>query len=363
MSSHERGPEVDRDHMRSTGDAADEPALLVESLSKTYGSGDDAVTAVDDVNFAVEPGTVVGLLGPNGAGKTSTIKSILGLIVPTSGTVHVGGIDVHANQRRAYRRMGAMLEGARNVYWKLTVRENLEFFAAVGGESPSALRNRHDELLGQLELAEKADTAVNDLSRGQKQKVALACALARDVDVAFLDEPTLGLDVESSQRLRAEIHRLAAQEEMTILLSSHDMGVVEDVCDRVIIMNDGEIVADDSVAALVDVFRTHAYRIVVDGMLDDDFRTRLLERYDVHGIDSDGTRHQFEAMFTDERGLSTVIDELRQADLSIIEATPIDPDLETVFLELTQGETQAAVRNGQRPLAATSGGAGGEHRD
>lgn len=99
---------------------------------------------------------------------------------------------MYDDPRAAYARVGAMLEGARNVYWRLTVRENLEYFAAVGGESPPAVRDRHDALPDQLSLSEKADAPVNDLSRGQKQKVSLACALARNVEVAFLDEPTLG---------------------------------------------------------------------------------------------------------------------------------------------------------------------------
>ena len=336
---------VSGDGDRSGDDA---PVLSIRNLSKTYGSGEAAVRAVEDVSFAVESGTVVGLLGPNGAGKTTTIKSILGLVVPSTGSVAVGGIDVHENARSAYRRMGAMLEGARNVYWKLTVRENLSFFAAVGGESPSALTDRHEELLEQLDLAEKADAPVNDLSRGQKQKVALACALARDVDVAFLDEPTLGLDVESSRRLRGEISRLAEQESMTIVLSSHDMQVVEDVCDRVVIMNGGRIVADDSVDSLVDVFGSHAYRVVVDGQLEDGVRREVRERFDVQAFDEvTGTspRYRFEVLFADETGLSALIDVLREANLGIVEATPIDPDLETVFLELT-GEDPVAHPNG-----------------
>jgi ABC-2 type transport system ATP-binding protein len=241
---------------RGGNDADREAALAVRNLTKTFEDGDESVQAVDDVSLAIRPGTVMGVLGPNGAGKTTLIKSILGLVIADEGDVSVAGTDVYADPRAAYARVGAMLEGARNVYWKLTVQENLEFFAAVGGESPDGLADRHEDLLDQLSLREKADTPVNDLSRGQKQKVSLACALARDVDIAFLDEPTLGLDVESSVELRGEIRRLADQEDMTIVLSSHNMDVVQDVCDRVVIMNDGKVIADDAVADLIEVFRT-----------------------------------------------------------------------------------------------------------
>jgi ABC-2 type transport system ATP-binding protein len=130
-----------------TPERTGETVLRVDDLTKTYGDGEDAVTAVDGVSFSVERGEVVGVLGPNGAGKTTTIKSILGLVVPSDGTVEIAGVDAHGNPRGVYRHVGAMLEGARNVYWKLTVRENLEFFAALGGQSVAGTRKRHDELL------------------------------------------------------------------------------------------------------------------------------------------------------------------------------------------------------------------------
>ncbi|WP_135364240.1 ABC transporter ATP-binding protein [Halosimplex halophilum] len=331
------------------------PALSVRGLSKTFGDGDEAVRAVDGVSLDVDPGTVVGVLGPNGAGKTTLIKSILGLVVADEGDVRVAGTDVYGDPQSAYARVGAMLEGARNVYWRLTVRENLEYFAAIGGESPAAVRDRHGALLDQLSLAEKADTPVNDLSRGQKQKVSLACALARDVEVAFLDEPTLGLDVASSVDLRREIRRLADQEETTIVLSSHDMDVVQEICDRVVIMADGEVVADDAVEDLIDVFRTFAYRVVAgragaaagadasihegtDPQLADDTRERLREVYGVDEFERLGDRTAFEVSLGDPERLYDLMDELRAADLTVYEVESVDPDLEEVFLELTSGE-------------------------
>jgi ABC-2 type transport system ATP-binding protein len=327
----------------SSVDAA--PALSVRNLTKVFGSGDDAVRAVDDVSFEVRSGTVVGVLGPNGAGKTTTIKSILGLVLPTSGRVEVAGVDVHEDTRAAYRHVGAMLEGARNVYWKLTVRENLEFFAAIAGEAPATLRERHDELLDQLNLAAKADTPVNDLSRGMKQKVSLACALARDAEVVFLDEPTLGLDVESSVELRAEIRRLAEQEDMTIVLSSHDMDVVEAVCDRVVIMNDGEIIADDTVSNLVDVFRTHAYRVVVEGTLPDADRERLRERFGAEAFERRGDRDTFEVSLRDSARFYDLMEALQETGLPVAEVESVDPDLKDVFLEITSN--RVAPEEGQ----------------
>ena len=311
------------------------PAISVRDLSTVYGSGDDAVRAVDGVSFDVEPGTVVGLLGPNGAGKTTTIKSMLGLIVPSGGSVSVEGKDVHENSRRTYGRVAAMLEGARNVYWRLTVHENLDFFASLGGHEPSAVRDRRERLLEQFGLAGKADEAVNGLSRGMKQKVSLACTLVRDPEVAFLDEPTLGLDVESSLELRRELRRLAERESMTVLLSSHDMDVVQAVCDRVIIMSDGQVIADDTVENLIDLFRTRAYRIAIDGSISTDARRRLEASFEIDGWDRTGNRTTFEASIPEREAFYGLVDDLRETGVAVDSVQTVEPDLEDVFLRVT----------------------------
>ncbi|WP_232701302.1 ABC transporter ATP-binding protein [Halobacterium wangiae] len=339
----------DRPTDSSEGAPDGETVLAVEGLQKTYGDGEEAVHAVDDVSFEVSRGEVVGVLGPNGAGKTTTIKSILGLVVPSAGRVEIAGVDVAADQRGVYRHVGAMLEGARNVYWRLTVRENLEFFAALGGNDPDAARERHERLLEQFGLAEKADETVNDLSRGQKQKVSLAATLARGTDVVFLDEPTLGLDVEASLELRRELRRLADEEDITIVLSSHDMDVVEDVCDRVVILSDGRVIADDPVEDLVRVFETQAYRLTVEGSVDAGVRDRLGRAFAVDNWEDVGDRTRFDVTLADgvpasDAGEGTsrdghslygLLDVLRDEGLELLDVDGLEPDLEDVFLEVT----------------------------
>lgn len=249
--------------MNATSSADRGTAVEVNRLTKTFGSGDDSVVAVNDVSFAIQPGTVVGVLGPNGAGKTTTIKSILGLIRPDSGTIRIDGINIAKRPREAFGRVDAVLEGARNDYWRLTTRENLRYFATIGGENPDIISNRHENLLNKFNLAEKSDVPVRDLSRGMKQKVALASVLASNISVVFLDEPTLGLDIESSLTLRKELSRIVGDRGFTVILSSHDMDVIEDVCDRVIIMNNGKITVDDRVEDLLGKVDTQGYRISV----------------------------------------------------------------------------------------------------
>jgi ABC-2 type transport system ATP-binding protein len=321
----------------STADSVDtdEPAVSVVGVTKRFGSGDEAVTAVDDVSFTIEPGSVVGLLGPNGAGKTTLIKSILGMVVPDEGEVHVHGIDVRRHPRRAYGHVDAMLEGARNDYWRLTVRENLRYFATIGGVDPDSAEPYHDRLLDRLDLLDKADTPVRKLSRGMKQKVSLASALAGNASVLFLDEPTLGLDVESSRTLQRELRRLAEEEGLTVVLSSHDMDVIETVCDRVIILSGGRIVADDSVEALLSGGSTHGLAITSR-----DFDTDLLAALEGEFTITDAELFDDDpggriAVTADSEGVYDLFDRLRSAGVRLDRLRSVEVDLEDVFVDLT----------------------------
>ncbi|NHN59119.1 MULTISPECIES: ABC transporter ATP-binding protein [Halorussus] len=314
------------------------PAIAVEGLRKGFGSGADAVTAVDDVSFAAEAGSVVGLLGPNGAGKTTTIKSILGMVLPDAGDVRIHGVDVYENPRDAYARVDAMLEGARNDYWRLTVRENLRYFATIGGVDPDSIAGRHDRLLDKLGLAEKADVPVRSLSRGMKQKVSLASVLAGGADVVFLDEPTLGLDVESSLTLRRELRRIVAERNLTVVVSSHDMDVIEGICDRVVIMNEGRVVADDTVGNLLRGFDTRGYRVTSPD-LDEGVLAGVRDRFDVADVERFGERTRVEVA-TDSDGFYDLAAYLRGRDVTLDAVDTVEPDLEEAFVELTGGESR-----------------------
>ena len=338
-----------------------EPPVRVENLVKRYG-GEGGVEAVSGVDFEIERGTAVGILGPNGAGKTTTIKCLLGLIIPTAGEARVAGIDVQERPDLAYRKVGATLEGARNMYWRLTVMENLDFFAALAGKDPRDRRERHEELLEQFGIPEKADTVVRELSRGQKQKAALACTLARNADVLFLDEPTLGLDIESSVELRNELRSLVEEGESTVVLSSHDMDVIEDVCDRVIILNDGEIIADDTVENLLHLFDTRRYEITVSGDVPTTLRNELGAEFDADGFETHRNRTRFGASVTGDE-FYDLVDQLREASLSVESFDTADADLEKVFLRITGGGTDEAAGGDEsdsqdRPVDARTGGAG-----
>jgi ABC-2 type transport system ATP-binding protein len=312
-----------------------ESAVLVEGLGKVFTSrrrGD--VTAVRDVSFRMEPGQIVGLLGANGAGKTTTIKCMCGLVRPTRGSILVAGHDVVADPSHAGERVAAVLEGNRNLYWRMTVRENIEFFAGLQGFPLRHVASQRDELVEFFGLSDKAKTPARMLSRGMQQKLALACALARRTPVLLLDEPTLGLDVETSYELRSYLRDLAG--ERTILLSSHDMDVVQEVCDRAVVIVAGQVVADDLVTNLLTRVRTQPYRILVSPLPSADAKHELEDRFPSIVLTPHDVGAQLDVTIAHEHGLTDLVDILRRCHLRLVAIDRNEPDLEDVFLHLTR---------------------------
>jgi ABC-2 type transport system ATP-binding protein len=313
--------------------------LDVQDLRKVYRRrGKPEVVAVDGVSFSVRPGEVVGLLGANGAGKTTTIKSLCTLIRPTSGRVAVCGTDALAHPRRALAHIAAVLEGNRNIYWTLSPRQNMEFFAGLQGIPRHAARPYVDRLIESFNLQSKADTPARMLSRGMQQKLAIGCALVKQTDVLLLDEPTLGLDVQTSYELRAILTDIAGHEGRTVLLSSHDMHVVQAVCSRVIVIHRGRVVSDESVANLLSLAEPTAVRVTLENGITDDQEAglrRLLGTTRLRGLNRD-TRAVDVDVAGSPAGLYDMIDGFREAGTAIRTIERRAPNLEEVFLNLTR---------------------------
>ena len=316
-----------------------ETVLQVKDLTKHFRQGrGEAVKAVDRVSFSVHKNEVVGLLGPNGAGKTTTIKCIAGLIKPTSGEIWLDGVEALRHPKKAMERVAALLEGNRNIYWRLTPRENLEFFAGLQGHTVGKVRGYIDELIELFDLKEKHRTPARKLSRGMQQKLALACALVRQTEVLLLDEPTLGLDVETSYELRHVLKQMAAQGERTILLSSHDMHVVQDICERVIIINDGRVVVDDRVTNLMKLFQVSAYRFELEGPLGEEQELRLKELFPLLEVSATDHRTYIDADLKDGTQLYEVLEILKDGSAQIKSIGHKEPNLEEIFLTIVKGQ-------------------------
>lgn len=250
------------------------PALDSRDLRKSYGRGKRRFEAVRGVSLKILPGQVLAFLGPNGAGKTTTIKMIAGLIRPDAGWVSIAGRDPH-RQPQALRGVGAVLEGNRNLYWRLTALENLEYFGVLRQMSRQAAKLRGQQLLEEFGLLEKRRVPVQKLSRGMQQKIAIAVALIHQPQLLLLDEPTLGLDVEAGETVKGLVRQVAASG-CAVLLTTHQLNVAEELSDRVAVIRQGQIVAEQPTQALIQQFsRGAAYCIEFEGSMDEARRAAM----------------------------------------------------------------------------------------
>lgn len=220
--------------------------ILIETLDLAKRFGDKV--AVDRVNLQVHAGEIFGFLGPNGAGKTTTIKMIVGLLQPTSGTVHVAGHDVQTEPLAAKAASGFVPDEP-NLYTKLSARELLHFVAELYDVPLAAVERRIEELLRLFDLTAAADDLIDSYSHGMRQKTSLAAALVHDPRVLVLDEPTVGLDPKSA-RLIKDLLRQLAQRGAAVFLSTHILEIAERMCDRIGIINRGGLVAVGTMAEL-----------------------------------------------------------------------------------------------------------------
>jgi len=314
------------------------PALASKDLRKSYGRGKRRFEAVRGVSLSIQSGEVLAFLGPNGAGKTTTIKMIAGLIRPDAGWVKIAGADPH-QQPQALKGVGAVLEGNRNLYWRLTPLENLEYFGVLRQMPRKIARQRGEQLLEAFGLIDKRNEAVQTLSRGMQQKIAIAVALIHQPSLLLLDEPTLGLDVASGETVKQLVRQVAA-EGCAILLTTHQLNVAEELSDRVAVIRSGQIVAEQPTAELIQAFSDSAtYDIEVDGQLTPDMRARVESLGAL--VDGHHIRYTSESAQTDIYKLLNTL-----APLPLIGVQQRRADLTDVFLQLTGSRTEETEKGG-----------------
>ncbi|WP_078380080.1 ABC transporter ATP-binding protein [Sutcliffiella halmapala] len=322
-----------------------EKIIEVRDIKKNYvkRKTKEVITAVNNVSFDVHRGEVLGLLGPNGAGKTSTIKMICGLLHADSGSIRINGIDIHKKRLKALRHISAVLEGNRNLYWRLTVRENMEYFAGNRGQSRKQVLSQVEKLLEQFRLKEKEHELVQGLSRGMQQKLAIAVALLANTDVILLDEPTLGLDVEISYELRELLKMIVKEEQRTIIISSHDMPVVQELCDRTIIINKGTVVVDEKVENLLNLFETKAYSVKLGEALSTKQKEQLIINFPLSTYSEQSHQTIVEVNLERSEDIYKLFD-IFKAEGTLVESidrTTID--FEKVFMQIVKGEKKLAM--------------------
>ena len=213
--------------------------IQVENITKKYGS----FVAVNDISFEIDEGEIVGFLGPNGAGKSTTMNMITGFIEPTSGRIIVDGYDISKKPKKAKRQIGYMPEGV-PLYSDLTVKEFVSYMAELKGVPRKERKEKVKKAIEETGLTDVQNKLTKNLSRGYKQRVSMAGALVSNPKVIILDEPTVGLDPKQVTEIRALIKELG--KEHTVILSSHILSEVSQICNRVIIINSGKIIAVDT---------------------------------------------------------------------------------------------------------------------
>jgi ABC-2 type transport system ATP-binding protein len=304
-------------------------AINISSLSKIYSSGKGRkVHAVKDLDLVIPAGCIFGLLGPNGAGKTTTIKMICGLVRPTAGRISVNSVDVEQKRSSAMLEIGAVLEGTRNIHWTLSAWDNVIYFGHLKGMWGKKLSNRAEQLLKEMELWDRRNDLVRIFSRGMQQRVAVACALIADPPIILLDEPTLGLDVQAARTVKQLIIRLAKDFHKTIILTTHQLDMAQAVCDRVAIIIKGQIITNQPLAELLDVFQQEHYQIKVGGKLP----SELAQAFeDLFIEEKDGDTLISGAIFG-QQSLYQLIERLHTFDLPLLSVNRVEPNLEEIFI-------------------------------
>lgn len=306
---------------------------LFKKTKKTY------IEAVKGVSFEIKKGEVFGLLGPNGAGKTTTIKMIAGLLKPSSGKVILNGIDVEKNSLEALKNIGTVLAGDRSIYWKLTARENLEYFSALYGFSKKEGKKRTEMILKKLGLTDRADEVVEKYSTGMKQKVALGKALMPDAPVVLLDEPTLGLDPQAAINLRETIIGLK-KEGKTILITTHYMEEADFLSDRIAIIDNGVIIALDTPENLKKSLKEVKKIKIVTDKFDDALKNKIksLDKVEHVAYEFNEDMNKFDIIVHHNDGeelVQTIIEIFTQNEIRVLSMNVKEPTLEDVFINMT----------------------------
>jgi ABC-2 type transport system ATP-binding protein len=313
-------------------------SVETRELVRTFKGHDKPVTALNKVSVTIEEGEVFGLLGPNGAGKTTLIKILSTLLLPTKGEAYVGGFNVAKEPNKVRRIISLVSGGETPGYGILSARENLWFFSQLQGLSSAPAKEKISRLIGDLEFEEYSNTRMSRLSTGYKQRLNLARGLLSDPKILFLDEPTLGLDVLTSKKLRNYIMDWAKKKKIgTVLLTTHYMAEADEMCDRVAIIDRGRVLTCDSplelkrglkgsVIVKMEVSSVQADFTFLDGM------SGVTGFSQTRSIQTDTTT--LKIMASDEAVFSKIESRFDEQKLKVLSMNRAEPTLEDVYISL-----------------------------
>ncbi|MDD1767447.1 MAG: ATP-binding cassette domain-containing protein, partial [Methanomassiliicoccales archaeon] len=290
----------------------------------------------DHISFSIFRGELFGIVGPNGAGKTTTIKMLTTLLLPSSGRASVLGYDIVKEPTEIRKRIGLIFGGERGLYYRITGRQNLKYFADLYGVEPGERERRIQSLLEKVGLTDRADERVEDYSRGMKQRLHIAKGLINDPEVIFMDEPTIGLDPQAARDTREMIKDLVANGK-TIVLTTHYMFEADELCDRVGVITRGKIVALDSPSALKRLVRdTSVVEVEGFGLTENDVdAVRKMNGVRAVSANMGGEKQVLRVQVSDPRDTVSLISRVLK-ESNIIDMKIKEPTLEDAYLWLVE---------------------------
>lgn len=307
--------------------------IKTTDLSKKFGN----IVAVDKLNLEVKESEIFGLLGPNGAGKTTSVRLFVGMLKPTQGKVEVLGLDSKTQSNMIREQVGILTEGASH-YDRLTVRDNLRFYGRVHQIPKTELDNHIESMVDLFDIEDKLDSAAGSLSKGMKQKLAIARALIHDPKLLFLDEPTSSLSPESAKTVRDLIITLTKQHKRTVFINTHNLAEAEKLCSRVGIIEKGKLIAIGTPSELKshlqgDVVTTFRFKSWSKDIPD------YFSSINAKIIEKNQSELYFSVKLDDiSEQTPVIIANLVKRDTPIVEVSHTRPTLERIYLELVNGE-------------------------
>ena len=314
--------------------------LQVSDLVKTYPpekKGVPSFTAVDGISFTLQEGEILGLLGPNGAGKSTTISMLLGVLTPTSGSIEYFGRDFFQHRSDVLQQV-TFASTYINMPWRLTVWENLRVYGALYGLDARTFKKRAEKFLVSFGVWEQRDKTMNALSAGQKTRVMLAKAFIPHPKIVLLDEPTASLDPDVAHQVRSFVKAQQAEFNTTILYTSHNMDEVADVCDRVLFLKQGKIVASDTPQNLARTITTSKVTLTVTKGWTD--LQKLIKKFSAHILEAEPTysapKIQVITFSLEDTKIAEMLTALTKQGITFSQISITQPTLEDYFLQMSQ---------------------------
>ncbi len=303
--------------------------LTLKNLTKIFKNKNSIITALDNFYYEFKSGKVYGIVGLNGAGKTTLIKSICGLLIPDRGNIFFDENPLYPNGMYNLKKIGAILEGSRNIFWNFTPIQNVKYFAYLRGLPLKETLNKATELFEEFGLSEKLHIPVRNLSQGMKQKIAITITILHNPQILLLDEPTLGLDPISGNKMQEYILKFAKDNDKLVIVTSHQLSILENICDRVIFLKKGCFVSSYDMEEIKMNSKKIKYIIKVEK--ENISNISLLKSMFARIINSDNMLVL--ELLPEEFDLNSCIEFLIKNHFIIRDIEKISPTLEDLFLE------------------------------